>query len=224
MTRVPRALLVLLGFWASFARATTLNSFLKNRDGVKELKNKSLYPAQQKFMKALEDDPLNPRVQMNLARTFEEAEDFEKAEKTYRSVLQLLPADSSLRFEALFNRAGVLGKLKRFDDALASYQEALAMDPDSIEVKTNIELMWQGGGGGGEGDPKDDQDQDGKGQGNRRDGDPTNKGSEKPKYRSDQVSPEDVKRILDEIKNQEQNIRAQEYDRAGKESPNARDW
>lgn len=205
--------------------ATTVNSYLRNREGVREFNKKSYFPAQQKFMKALEDDPMNPQVQLNLARNFEAAEDFEKAESAYRGVLQILPENSTLRFEALFNWAGVLAKLKRIDDALGAYQAALALDPDSIEVKTNIELLWQGGGGGGgEGDPNQDQQKDQKGQGNKREGDPTNKGNEKPKYQG-QVSPEDVKRILDEIKNQEQNIRAQEYDKQqGKDMPKAKDW
>ncbi len=224
---IKRAQVVfLLGvcFAASPALATTINSYLRNREGVREYNKKSYFPAQQKFMKALEDDPLNPQVQMNLARTFEAAEDFEKAEKAYRGVLQILPPDSTLRFEVLFNWAGVLAKLKRIDDALGAYQAALALDADSVEVKTNIELLWQGGGGGGgDGDQDKDQKQDQKGQGNRREGDPTNKGNEKPKYQGE-VSPDDVKRILDEIKNQEQNIRAQEYQKQGKDMPKAKDW
>lgn len=226
MTRFAGSLLVFaLVTPPTPAGATTVNSFLKNREGVKEYNKKSYYPAQKNFMKALEDDPLNPRVQLNLARTFEAAEDFEKAEKAYRSVLQLLPPDSSLRFETLFNWAGVLAKLKRIDDALGAYQAALALDPDSLEVKTNIELLWQGGGGGGDGEPQpQEQDKDGKGKG-RRDGDPTNKGSEKPKYKGENLSPNDVKRILDEIKNQEQNIRAQEYDKNPQESATGgKDW
>ncbi len=42
----------------------------------------------------------------------------------------------------------VQAKAKKIDAALESYQAALELDPDSIEVKNNIELLWQGSGQG----------------------------------------------------------------------------
>ncbi len=196
---------------------------MRNREGVREFNKKSYYPAYQKFMKALEDDPLNPRVHLNLARTLEANEDYEKAENAYRGALRVIPEGSPLRFEALFNWAGTLAKLKRIDEALGAYQAALALDPDSLEVKTNIELLWQGGGGGGGGDSKEKQEGEG---GERQEpGDPQQQQQKKPKpFKSEQLSPEDVKTILDEIKNQEQNIRAQDYEKGAKDMPKAKDW
>lgn len=174
-------------------------------------------------MKALDDDPLNVGVHLNIARSLEAAEDFKKAEQAYKGVLAILPKDSPLRFEALFNLAGVQAKGKKIADALASYQEALEIKPDSLEVKTNIELMWQGqgegeGDGDQEGEPKEDQ-KDSKGN------NPQQQPKKQPKqFDSKELTPQDVKKILDEIKNQEQGIRAQENDKGVKEAPRDKDW
>lgn len=209
--------------------ATTLNSYLLNSEGVKKFGQKSYYPAYQDFMKALEDDPLNPEVHLNIARTLEANEEYAKAEQAYKGVLRILPKDSTRRFEALFNLAGVQAKQKKIPEALESYQAALALDPDSIEVKTNIELLWQQGGGEGEGgqpDPNQQQNNKGRGQDQQQPQQPDQQQKkQQPKsFSSQELSPQDVKKILDEIKNQEQNIRAQEYDKGAKEMPRDKDW
>lgn len=230
----------MMGLWLALnlfsVHATTVQSYLQNREGVKKFSEKSYYPAYQAFLKALEEEPLSPELQMNLARTFEANEEFEKAEKAYRGALKLLPDHPEHRFSVLFNLAGVLGKQHKIGEALEAYQECLAMAPESKEVKTNIELLWQGGGGGGQ-DKNEDKDKDGKDKKEPKDGDQKDKQDkpDKPEDKKDQkkqpkpfesqeLTPQDVKKILDEIKNQEQTIRAQEYERKGKEQGNSKDW
>ncbi len=217
--------LILISMFSAVAQATSVQSYMRNREGLSEFEKESYFSAYKAFVKAIEEDPMNPELQLNLARTFEANEQYEQAEQSYRAALSLLPKDSKLRFEALFNWAGVLAKLSRIDEALAAYQQALEMDPDSIEVKTNIELLWQGGGGGGDGESKNQQEQgeQEKGQGQSQQPQQEKK-QKKPKFESQELSPQNVKRILDEIKNQEQNIRAQEYDKGAKDSPKAKDW
>lgn len=229
-------LLVVAGsflLWRSgaFAESSTLRTYVLNREALGQFERKNFFSAYQKFTKALEEEPLNPELQLNLARTFQENEEDEKAEKAYRAALQLLPPGSPQRFEGLFNWAIILAKMKRIDDALAAYQLALELYPDSLEVKTNIELLFQGGGGGGNGESQNqNQDQNQKGRPNK-DQDPQQQPQEnkdkskQPKpFESQDLSKDDVKRILDEIKNQEQNIRAQEYEKGAREMPRAKDW
>jgi tetratricopeptide (TPR) repeat protein len=217
--------LLVFALLAGQAEAATVKSFVRNREGISAFKRKNFYQAYQKFGKALEDDPLNPEIQMNLARTFDENEEFEKAEQGYRAALKFLPKDSSLRFMALFNWAGTLAKLKRIDESLAAYQEALTMDPDSLEVKTNIELLWQGGGGGGSDDKNQQKDNKQGDQQKQQQGQNDEPKEKKPKpFQSQQLSQDDVKRILDEIKNQEQAIRAQDYEKGAREMPKGKDW
>jgi len=237
--RSASALILLLV--SSGACATTLNSYWKNRQGIKKLEDKSYFNAYQSFTKALENDPLNPELHLNLALTFETNEELEKAEQGYKSALKLLPENSQRRFEALYNLGEVLGKEKKIDEALKYYQAALEMAPDSKEIKTNIELLWQGGGQGQGQDQNQNQDQkgqnkqqnagnDGQDQKQKKpqDGDEQKDQKEQKKqpkpFSSQELTAQDVKKILDEIKNQEQAIRAQEYEREVKDAPRGKDW
>lgn len=215
----------------SNAEAATLKSWQHNRQGLKHLKDKAWLPANQDFVKGLEDDPLNPDLQMNLGLTYDANEEYDKSAQAYKGVLKLVPEGSPLRFAALFNLAGSYAKQQKIELALESYQACLEMQPDSREVKNNIELLWQGGGGGGKGDqskpdPKDDK-KDGRSNQQKREQagpEPENKKQQPKPFQSQELNKEDVKRILDEIKNQEQAIRANEYDKGAKESARGKDW
>lgn len=208
--------------------ATTYNSWSNTREGLKKFEEKSYRQAYQNFMSALEDDPLKAETHLNIARSLEANEEYGKAEKGYRSVLKFLPKDSPYRFQALFNLGGVLGKQKKIAEALEAYQAALEIDPDNIEVKNNIELLLAQGGGSGEGDGEksDKQDEKGKGQSQGQDQkNPQQQKKNQPKpFESQELTPQDVKKILDELKNQEQAIRAQENDKNAKEGTRDKDW
>jgi tetratricopeptide (TPR) repeat protein len=214
--------------FASAADAATVKSWLRNREGLNKFSEKNYYQAYQSFLKALEEDPLDPDLQMNLGRTFEANEEYDKAEAAYKGALKILPENSKRRFEALFNLGGVFGKEGKIDEALGSYQAALEMDPQSKDVKTNIELLWQGDGQGkGQGKDKNKQDKDEKdAQGGDEDKkqQPDQKEKKTKPFKSEELTADDVKKILDEIKNQEQSIRAQEYERNAKDAPRAKDW
>ncbi len=216
------------------AKAETLGSFWSNNKGLYHLKKKSNAQAYRDFLEALESEPMNPEVQMNLGYTWQQNEEFEKAASAYRGVLKIVPENSERRFEALFNLGIVETKLEKVEQAAQAYQQALEIHPDSIEVKTNLELLFQQSQGGGKGKSKDKDKKEGKGdkdQEQNRDQqqnepkDPQEKKKQQPKpFDSKDLSKEDVKRILDEIKNQEQGVRAQEYERKGKEGPRGKDW
>lgn len=209
------------------ANAVSMNSWMHTRDGITKFQDKNYRQAYQHFMAALEDDPLKAETHMNIARSLEANEEFEKAAKAYQAVLKFLPKDSPLRFQAYFNLGDAYGKAKKIPEALEAYQAALDIDPENIEVKTNIELlMQQGGGGEGEGDPKDQKDQQGKGgQQDQKNPQQPQQQKQQPKpFNSQELTPQDVKKILDEIKNQEQAIRAQENDKNAKEGTRDKDW
>lgn len=221
-------------FFTPALHAATVKSYWRNRDGLRKFADKNYYGAYQSFLKALEEDPLDPALQMNLGRTFEENEEWDKAEAAYKGALKIIPEKSPEQFEALYNLAGVYAKESKIDEALNTYQAALEMNPESKEIKTNIELLWQGGGKGkGQGQNKDkQQDKDQKqGEGDNKDKQKQakdyqdQKQEKKPKpFQSQELTPQDVKNILDEIKNQEQSARAQEYERNAKDMPRAKDW
>jgi hypothetical protein len=126
------------------------------------------------------------------------------------------------------------------------YQKALEIIPSSNEVKTNIELLiqQQQGQSGGEGQQnqpqqgdqqqnQDQKNQEGKDQKDQKDQEQDQKEGKqkqqsqkyKPRpFNGKELSEGDVKKILGELKQQEEKIRA-EYNRKDvKEQPRDKDW
>jgi len=210
----------------------------KNNEAAEKLKEKQSYQAYRDLTDILSDAPFEPEVRLNLAYAFETNEEFDKAIKEYLSVASGT-ADAKLKFEAYFNAARLFGEKKQIPEALENYQKALDIDPTSIEVKTNIELLFSkqsGGGGDGDDKQKDKSDQ-GKGEEKEKPGDQEKKDQEQPQpnqqnkqkrapqpFKSQELSERDMKNILEELKRQEEKNRAKMMDQAPKENSSGPDW
>lgn len=227
------------------ANATSLEAWFNNRAGVNALKENQSSLAYQKFLETLKSESLSPEVHLNLGLYFESVENYDEALKAYE-VAEQLAKTSEEKFYSLFNQGSVAAKKQDIDRALKAYQGALDIYPESAEVKKNIELLWQQSQGKGKGKNKDDKNQDKNNQDQNKDqqgkGDKDQKDQKDPKdnkdqkdkkdqpkpnnqqFKSQQLSQEDVKKILEELKNQEQAIRAKEYERGKKENPKGKDW
>jgi tetratricopeptide (TPR) repeat protein len=156
--------------------------------------------------------------------------DFDKAISQYKLAMKLAPGktkrEREVRFRSLFNIAAILGSQNKVDEALETYQNALEMKPDSKETKTNMELLTQGGSGGkGDKDSKD-KNEEGEGGEDQKDKNFSNKPREnQPQpYKGKDLSRQDVDRILDELKQQEEAIRAKDQREGGKDAPPDKDW
>lgn len=203
---------------------TPLNVIENNNDGVASLENEDPKQAYVLFLQALAEDPFNSLVRLNLGFVFEQGKEYQKAYQEYMSAYKYAKTDEE-KFAALFNAGNAMKEAKNYEVALKAYQDALALNPQSKEVKKNIELMWKGGGGGG-GQNEKEQPQDGEQQ---QDSQSPQDQQEKPKpkpkeFEGKELSESDVKKILEELKNQEQQIRAKEYDKEPKSVPKDKDW
>lgn len=230
-----------------------LKTISLNREGSADLTKQNFQGANAKFIEALRFNPFLSRLHSNLGLSFEGLQQAEKAQQAYAEAGRLAEAveDREVMFVARFNEAQLLGKAKKVDEALALYQKALEIVPDSKETKTNIELLiQQQQGGGGQGENKDKKEnQDGKGDQQQQDqkGDQDQKQDDKdqdgkdgkdkkekqyqnsPKYKprpfaGKELSEADVKKILGEIKQQESKIRADYNRKEMKEQPRDKDW
>ncbi len=154
---------------------------------------------------------------------------------------------SALKFATLYNLGLSYQLLQNNEEALKHYQMALELMPDSKEIKTNIELMFSGGGGGkGKSKDKSKQQQGGEGEG---DGDPQEQDEENKDQGQDEkekqqqqkqqqqqqknqpkefdqkhMSKEDLQRIMEELNDQEQKIRAKMERKGGKRAPKDKEW
>jgi Ca-activated chloride channel homolog len=221
---------------ASQAEARLTPSVIqKNNDAVKLLESEKNFEAYKTLTDGLAEAPFQEELHLNLGFAFERNSDPEKALLEYQSVARN-SKNPALKFQALFNAARVKGEQKKVDEALDLYQQALELDPESKEVKTNIEILLATGGGGGKGDQDQDEkekkgDQDGKEGKDNKDGQDQKKPNKgqgpKPTprpFNSEELSKQDVKNILDELKRQESQIRAKEYEKKSKETTRAKDW
>lgn len=152
----------------------------------------------------------------------------------------------TLRFHVLFNLGAAHQLLQQVPDALKNYQQALELVPESKEIKTNIEMLFAGGGGGGKGDKKEDKPDQQKGDG-EGEGEPEEPKDEKEKtdqeklkeqqeqqqqqqnkkpkeFNTKHMSNEDLKRIMEELKDQEQKIRAKMERKGSKSAPKDKEW
>ncbi|MCE3009050.1 MAG: tetratricopeptide repeat protein [Proteobacteria bacterium] len=230
-------------FFSFFIFAQSPEAVFENNRGVRDFSQGAVLPAQNLFLKAMEGAPSKAEVHVNLGLTFLALEQFEKAEKSFRTALQYGGSSEAL-FSAHFHLGFLYQKQQKKDEALEQYERALEYSPESIETKTNIELLLQDqnqGSGGGEGD-QNSKDQEQKGDGSSQDQqgkDPKNdQGKEQQKqdssgqyrknqpqkFKSQELTPGDVNKILGEIRQQEGKIRSEFNKRETKESPRGKDW
>jgi Ca-activated chloride channel family protein len=236
---------------SSCDQSVDLRTVQLNKEGGQAIKSEQPESARQKFIEALIYDPLLAELQINLGLSYELSKDDERALQQYEGSMSLAKSEQQ-KFVALYNQGQLLGRLKKVDEALAKYQQALEISPSSKEVKTNIELLIQDkqsgqGQGAGENkdqnedqnkdqkqdqnkDQKNDKDQKENQDENQKEKDQEEKTAKsspqyKPREFKGELTPADIKKILGEIKQQEQKIRA-EYNKKNdfKEQPRDKDW
>jgi Ca-activated chloride channel homolog len=214
-----------------------------NQDGIKKYSEEDFGGAFKDFAKALGKDAYNPTFHFNLGDAFLKNGEVNKALNEYDSVEKSPKADSELKFKSMFNAGNAAVQAKDIPKALSYYQRALGYKPDSQEVKTNIELaLREQQGGGGSSDKDKDKDKKDKGnegkddkqqQGDKdkdqdkKEGAPKEEPKEQPKpFQSKALNENDVRRILEELKRQEEQIRAKQNidNRKTPETPIEKDW
>lgn len=225
-----------------------------DRKGAADLKAEKYEAALQRYYSVLGSVPESVSTHSNIGNLLTMMQNDEEGLKSllYANKIAAESSDPKKLFATHYNLGVYFGKKGRISEALESYQAALDIKADSTEVKTNIELLikqnqqQQGeksqnadGQSGQDNQPKDGQDQSdrdkNKQQGenepdNEKQADNNSDRQNSPKYkprpfRGDQLSEGDVKKILGELHNQEQKIRAN-FDKKekGKSKGNEKDW
>lgn len=187
--------------------------------------------AQNEMLKALRKSPLEPELHLNLGIAQMGLGHINKALGSFR-MAEELAHDEGLIFVSRFNQALVLSMDKKIPEAIVMYQKALEIDPGSKEVKTNIELLMQQqqGKGQGEGDDQKQEEQDQKdGKDGKNQKEPQqfkDNQAYKPKDEKQDLSEGQVKKILEELKRQEQQINNNEtrQKQMQKDTANEKDW
>lgn len=204
-----------------------LSDIWRTNQATKHMQQKKMLEAHEEFTQLLSERPFHPLYQYNMGTSFLGVEEPKKALKMFNEVLKMNPLPPEVEYATYYN-LGVLNGIEGGDieKALENYQKALRFNPESQEIKTNIELLLSGGGQGGKGKNKDKKDQKDKGEDGEQPQEPqefTNK-PQPDQFKSKEMSKGDVKKILEELKKQEQRIRAKHDRKGGKEADRAKNW
>ncbi len=234
-----RTSLVFLGLFFCFSsQATNFSAIGPNNEGVDFFLKENPYQAYQKFVEAVSVDSFDPTVHFNMGVIYSANKEGDKAIAEYKMAETLAGDNREIKFKALYNQAVELQAKSDIPGALRAYQMALEIDPESKEIKTNIELLWQQKKeqGGGQGDQQN-QGQNNDGQGGSSDqqeekpgdsgaGDKEEqKKKQQPKpFESKELTPDTVRKVLEELKAQEQRVRSEHYSKGQKERPRDKQW
>ncbi len=222
--------------FSSQAHADEFKGVRQNNKAVGNFKEERFVEALDGFTKSLSELPDSAEVHYNVGVGFMANKDDAKALTEFDVALKS-NLSAEIAFKANFNRAVIFQGQKKVPEALDAYQRALEVKPDSVETKHNIELLIASGEGEGEGEgeSKSDQNKEGKEPKEGKDQKPPEKPSDQqqtgptPKptprpFKSEQLSQQDVGKILEELKRQEDQIREKMQREGGKESPRDKDW
>lgn len=205
----------------------------KNNSAVKLFEKEKLLESKIILENEVVNNPKAAELHYNLGFVHENSKEPEKSIQEYLAAAKTTK-DKNLQFQSNFNAARVYGEQKNIPDALKYYQAALELNPNSQEVKTNIEMLLQNKDGGGKDSqedqkPQEDQQKDQQGKNEQPKPQEPNKNEQQKKpapkpFKSDQLTEQDVKRVLEELKRQEEQIRAKMNNEKSKETPVDKDW
>lgn len=199
--------------------------------GLEALQNKNFVEAQKHFLQALNREPSNAALRINLALCFEALAEPQKALREYALALRFAPPQSEARFVALFNMARLYGAWGDVEAALDFYQQALSLRPMSKEVKTNIELLLK--------KKPPSQSQCNSGQQKQQQNNPQNQAQPQPQPQPQQqdqnkassepkpqekLSPKKMQNILDNITQQEKKIRQRLNEKKAQPNKQGKNW
>lgn len=196
-------------------------------------------------------NPGDVTLNFNFALALSFADDNKKSIESFNDLLiklesaqtQMTKEDyNEIKFYILFNLGVLYSQESDVSNALSKYQQALEIQPESKEIKTNIELLFQQqqqqqqgqknqqGQQGDNPDQKNNQQQKEKEEQNEKN--PDNKqnknkqNNQQQDFKSKKLTKDDVRKILEELKNQENKIRMNEYQKGDKsqENDNGKNW
>jgi tetratricopeptide (TPR) repeat protein len=121
--------------YALSAQATSDEAVQRSNEGVELLKQSKFSEAIDPLLKAVELNPKDPNVRLNLAYAYDRQGRLDEAVIHYQKAIELNPRDSVARnnLGVLYNKAG------RYDKAIRELEKTLEIDPKSATAPKNLE-------------------------------------------------------------------------------------
>lgn len=113
----------------------------KNREGNRLFKEGKLEEAVQCYLEAQAENPERLELRFNLGDAFYRQEAYDKALQEFERALE--SRDKALLAKSYYNIGNVNFRQKRLGEAAEAYKRALALDPDDLDAKINLELTLE---------------------------------------------------------------------------------
>jgi Ca-activated chloride channel family protein len=204
------------------------------RNGNSSYQNNNFNKAELNYRKALVIDPKSKSANYNLGNTLYSQQKFQESQEYYEKSIDKND-DKLSRARAYHNMGNACFKSNQLEQAILAYENALKLNPSDMETKYNLAMakkQQQNRAGG-----KNDQKQDKKDNQNKKDdqkksggnGNPQEKPEEaksEPKPDNKSMSKEQAQRLLEALKNQEQNTQNKMEAKKTKPEPKKgeKDW
>lgn len=204
------------------------------RNGNSSYQNNNFDKAELNYRKALVIDPKSKSANYNLGNTLYSQQKFQESQEYYEKSIDKND-DKLSRARAYHNMGNACFKSNQLEQAILAYENALKLNPSDMETKYNLAMAkkQQKNKGGG----KNDQKQDKKDNQDKKDdqkkssgsGNPQEKPEEaksEPKPDNKSMSKEQAQRLLEALKNQEQNTQNKMEAKKTKPEPKKgeKDW
>ena len=215
-------IMVLLPF-AAFSQDKDLkkqgNKYL--RSGNSKYQSNKYEEAEIQYRKALSAVKNNKAAQYNLGNALYEQKKYKESVAQYQQTIEKND-DKALKAKAYHNMGNAHYKNNNTEKAIKAYENALKLNPSDMDTKINLALAKkkqqnQGGGGNNKQNSNQDKKDDQKGKGENKDEKGTPKDQEgdgkgdkqeqkqAPQSGKGEMSKEDAEKLLEALKNQEQN-------------------
>lgn len=212
------------------------------KKGNEALKAKDQKKALELYRQAETELPESPELNYNLGGALYEGENFEEAVDRFQRSLSTV--DPQLESSSHYNLGNTYFKMQDYQKAIASYQEALTLNPDDLDAKFNLELARKRLKEQIQPQQQQNQNQQQQQQQNQQDQQNQQQNQDKQDQQQQQdqqdqkqeqqqksqqpdkqkMSKEDAERILNALKDDEQDIQKKIQRQAGTGTYSGKDW
>ena len=239
---ISNIVVVLIAF-SSIAFSQSLRNLVNK--GVDLYKDGKHSDAEVNFKKGLEMDPKNYITNFNLGDAYFKQQRFDEAIKSYQKALTESKTDKQ-KASVYHNIGNTFLKDKKLDQSIAAYKQALKLNPDDHDTKYNLSyaLSQKNDQKNNKNNDKNNKDknnkdkdnqqnkdkdkndkQDQKNQQNEQNKNVQNKQNQKQQQpQKNQISKADAERILNALKNNEQDLQKKLRKKTGKVVKTEKDW
>jgi tetratricopeptide (TPR) repeat protein len=206
------------------------------RQGNSNFQNNKFQDAEYNYRKALIANPNSKTAMFNLGNALYQQQKFQEAADQYEASIAKND-DKVSKAKGYHNLGNSNFKGNQLDKAISAYENALKINPNDMDTKYNLALAkkQQDKKGGGKNqqqqqqDKKEEQDKKDKKDGKPQEGEgdkEQEKEQEQPQNNGKNMNKEDVQRLLEALKNQEQNTQNKVQQQKGKpeQKPQDKDW